>query len=162
MRRASLFLTMLITAALLLVACGGQETSTSVPSTNVPPITVESTSTVEEATATEAPTMEADTTTPAVPVTGEDSLSRVSSLIGAPVCGMGGDQVGTVQDLVLNFDQTTVSYVVVDANGRAVAVPWTSMTMSSAGGTVTGSGTGADTATATTGSAGTGTTAQQS
>src|SRR5512139_2267007 len=129
MRRVSLFLTTLVLAALLLAACGGQETSTSVPSTNVPPVTMESTST-EEATATDAATSAPEaTTSPAVPVTGDNNPSRVSNLIGTSVCGMGGDQLGTVQDLVVDFDQTMVTYVVVDANGRTVAVPWTSFTM---------------------------------
>jgi sporulation protein YlmC with PRC-barrel domain len=144
MRRVSVFLTTLVLAALLLAACGGQQTSTSVPSTNVPPVTVESTST-SEMTATEAPTASTDTTaTPAIPVTGGSSPSRISNIIGSSVCGIGGDQIGTVKDLVLDFDQTMVTYVVVDANGPTAAVPWTSFNWLafSNPGTGTGSGTG--------------------
>lgn len=130
MRRVSMLLTALILAALLLAACGGQETSTSVPGTNVPPVTVEATST-SELTVTET-TSPDTTTTPEVPVTGENSPSRVTNLIGAPVCGMGGDELATVQDLVMDFDQTMVTYVVVDANGRNVVVPWKSFYMQAA------------------------------
>ena len=155
MRRVSLFLTTLVLAALLLAACGGQETTTSIPSTNVPPVTMESTSTME---ATEAATEAATeppatdlTTTPAVPVTGENSLARISNLIGTSVCGMGGDQLGTVQDLVLDFDQAPalVTYMIVDANGRNVAVPYSSFATFSATGTGMGSGTGTGTGTGT-------------
>jgi sporulation protein YlmC with PRC-barrel domain len=95
------------------------------------------------------------TTTPGVPVTGENNPSRVSNLIGSPVCGIGGDQLGTVQDLVLDFDQTMVTYVIVDANGSTVAVPWKSISMPAAGGG-TGTGTGTGTMATDTPSAGTG------
>jgi sporulation protein YlmC with PRC-barrel domain len=72
---------------------------------------------------------------------------------------MGGNQLGTVQDLVLDFDQTMVTYVIVDANGSTVVVPWSVLSMPTAGGTGTG-GTGSTGTTATdTPSASTGTTA---
>jgi hypothetical protein len=147
MRRASLYVTMLVLSALLLAACGGQQTSTSLPSTNVPPVTVESTSTSAMTEApTEAPTSALDmTSTPSVPVTGGNSPARVSNLIGSSVCGTDGTQVGTVQDLVVDFDQTMVSYVVVDANGKTLAVPWTSFDLTSAMGNGTGTGTGSGT-----------------
>jgi sporulation protein YlmC with PRC-barrel domain len=157
MRRVSLFSTVLVLAALLLAACGGQETSTSVPSTNVPPVTMEVTNTSEATSTeapTEAPTLSSDmTSTPSVPVTGGNNPSQVSNLIGAPVCGMDGSQAGTVQDLVVDFDQSMVTYIVVDANGNTVAVPWTSFDMTSAmgSGTGTGTGTGLETSTPSTG-----------
>ncbi|MGE5376032.1 MAG: hypothetical protein ACM3XO_13320, partial [Bacteroidota bacterium] len=61
MKRVSLFSTTLVLAALLLAACGGQQTSTSVPGKNIPPATGKSIST-PRATSTAA--------TPNVPVTG--------------------------------------------------------------------------------------------
>ena len=71
MRRVSLFLTTLILmAALLLAACGGEQTSTSVPSTNVPPVTADATEATEEPSVTETAEGSDMTTTPAVPVTG--------------------------------------------------------------------------------------------
>ena len=75
--------------------------------------------------ATEAPTVSTDTTsTPAITVTGGSSPSRISNLIRTSVCGIGGPRIGTFKDLVLDFDQTMVTYVVVDANGPTAAVPW--------------------------------------
>ena len=156
MRRVSLFLTTLIIAALLLAACGGEETSTSLPATNVPPVTVAVTDTAEATEPAVTETASTDmTTTPVVPVTGENSPARISNLIGMSVCGIGGDELASVQDLVLDFDQTMVTYVIVDANGRSVAVPWESLTMPAAGSSSTGSESQAA-ATATT-SAGTST-----
>lgn len=136
MRRASVFMTMLVLAALLLAACGGEETSTSIPSTNVPPITAEVTSTSEPTGETATAEGTDTTTTPEVPVTGADDPSRLSNMIGFPVWSEAGDELGTVQDLVLDFDNTAITYVVVDANGRSVVVPWDSLELR------TGTGTG--------------------
>jgi sporulation protein YlmC with PRC-barrel domain len=145
MRRVTFFLTTLVLAALFLAACGAQPTTTSVPNTSVPPATVEATSTTEM-TATEAPTSTAEantTSTPVVPVTGGTAPSqRVTNLIGSSVCGMGGDQLGTVKDVVLDFDQAKLTYVIVDVSGKAVAVPYAFLIRPTTGETGTGSGTG--------------------
>src|SRR6266542_3590602 len=45
MRKFSITLSVLVLLAMLLTACGGQQTGANVPATNVPPVTVESTST---------------------------------------------------------------------------------------------------------------------
>jgi len=145
MKRESLIITTLVLFALLLTACGGQETATSAPSTNVPPATMEATST-SEMTATEAPTSTTEanmTATPGIPVTGESNPSqRVTDLIGSPICGTGGDQLATASDLVLDFDQAKLTYVIADANGKSVAIPYPFLTKPSTGGTGTESGTG--------------------
>jgi sporulation protein YlmC with PRC-barrel domain len=145
MKRVSLFLTLVVLASMLLAACGAQATPTSVPDTNVPP---PATST-SEMTATEAPTSttEANTTStpssPSVPVTGGNVPSqRITSLIGSSVCGMAGDPLGTVKDMVLDFNQGSVTYLIVDANGKSVPVPYSFLAMPMMTGTGAGSGTG--------------------
>lgn len=151
MKRASLILTLLILASLMLAACEGEQTSTSAPSTNAPqatgtsemPATEASTSTTEATTSTPEANM---TSTAGIPVTGGDNPSqRITSLIGFPVCGSGGDQLGTVQDMVLDFNQLVVTYMIVDADGKSVAVPYSFLAkprMGAGTGTGTGSGTG--------------------
>ncbi len=67
MRKFSIFLSTFVLLALLLTACGGEATNTSIPSTNVPPITAEVTSTSEGTTATETLGTGDLTTTPGVP-----------------------------------------------------------------------------------------------
>ncbi len=165
MKKASLILTILVLASLLLAACGAEE-ATSVPNTSAPPPTVEATSTSER-TATEAATstLEANTeATAGIPVTGGGKPSRsVTSLIGSPVCGLAGDQLGTVSDLVLDFNQMGVTYLIVDANGKAVPVPYSFLAKprSSGTGTGTGSGAGSTQATETPLAGGTGDTSTQ-
>ena len=159
MKKASLILTIVVLASLLLAACGAEE-STSVPntSTSAPPATADATSTTEM-TATEAPTStsEVDTSaTAGIPVTGGGKPSQsITSLIGTPICGSAGDQLGTVSDLVLDFNSMVVTYMIVDANGKAVAVPYSFVAKPRSGGT--GTGTGIILATDTPSAGGTGT-----
>ena len=129
MRRFSLLLSTIVVLALLLTACGGEQTSTSVPSTNVPPVTVEATETTS---ATEAPTEAAtEAPTSGVPVTGENNPSRLSTMMNMPLFNQNNEQVGQVQDLVLDLDNTRVAYLVVSTSGSAgnktVLVPWDSL-----------------------------------
>jgi sporulation protein YlmC with PRC-barrel domain len=136
MRKLSIFLSTFILLALLLTACGGEETSTSVPSTEVPPITAEVTSTTE-AVMTETPAGTDMTTTPAVPVTGGNNPSRVSNLMDFTVVDQNGDQVGDVDDLVLDFDNVNISYVVITTGGsldlgdKKVFIPWDQLQLDS-------------------------------
>src|SRR5512138_2232936 len=136
MRKFSLLLSTIVVLALALTACGGQQTSTSIPSTNVPPVTVESTATeAPTSAATEAPS---GTGTASVPVTGAENPSRVSNLMKFQVFDQSGNQVGKVKDLVLDLDNTRVSYVAVDATGSAgsktVLIPWDSLQIQSQAG----------------------------
>lgn len=152
MRRVSLFLTTLVLAALLLAACGGEQpTATSRPNTNVPPATVESTSTSMATEApTEAPTEATTVSTPGIPVTGAGAPSQaVTNMIGAPVCGLKGEQLGTVKDMVLDFNQGVVSYMIVDAKGKLVPVPYSFLGKPKTTGTGTASGTGTGSGTGT-------------
>ncbi len=148
MKRASLFITILVLASLLLAACGEQPTPTMAPSTTVPMETSTSAMPATEAptsaTAATTSTSEASSAgTPGIPVTGGNQPSqRITNLIGSPVCGMAGDQLGTVQDMVLDFNQAVVTYMIVDANGRSVAVPYSFLIKPRGNGTGTGTGTG--------------------
>ena len=132
MRKFSILLSLSVLAAMILTACGGAGTSTTIPTQNVPPVTAEVTGTSVSGTATEAAT-EAPTTgtpgTPGIPITGAANPARVSSQLTFAVQAKDGTQVGNVKDEVLDFDNTRVAYVVVDANGKQVLVPWSSLTL---------------------------------
>lgn len=141
MKRANLGLTMTVLAALLLAACGGEGTSTSAPGTNMPPATMEATSTempTDTASTQQAGTADL-TTTPNVPVTGEDSPNRLSNLMDYDVWNQNGDQIGTVSDMVLDFDNSSIPYVVVGTGGflglgeKKVLVPWNMIQVQTAG-----------------------------
>ena len=146
MRKVSVFLSMLVMAALLLVACGGQETTTSVPGTNVPPVTVDATGTMDDGIGTETETIDPNmTTTPGVPVTGEESPSRVTNLLDFGVWHQNGEQIGDVEDMVLDLDNTMISYVIVGTGGflelgeKEVAIPWDMLEVQTGAGDTTGS-----------------------
>ena len=126
MRRFSLLLSVLVLAAMILAACGGEETSTNVPTQNVPPATAEvtGTSAAGSETATEAPTEAAATETPGIPVTGAVHADRLSNELGFKVLDQSGEQVGKVDDMVLDLSKAKVLYVVVNAGGKKIPVPW--------------------------------------
>src|SRR5215208_2955587 len=129
MRKISILFSILVVVAMLLTACGGEETTTSVP-----PVTQDTTSTSEPSTtetgvATSA--TEDTTTTPGVPVTGgEESTARVSNQLTFAVVDQNGDQIGRVEDMVLDFDNQMISYVIVGTGGfmdlgeKTLLVPW--------------------------------------
>lgn len=135
MRRGNVLLGTLLILSMLLAACGGEQTSTTVPSTNVPPVTVETTSTEDATGLTGTPegTAGAGTTTPVVPVTGESDTSRVSNLLDLDVWNQDGEQVGEVEDMVLDMDNSNVSYVVIETGGfldlgdKTLLIPWNSL-----------------------------------
>src|SRR5512139_3214667 len=139
MKKASLFLTMLVLAALLLAACGGEESSTSVPGTDVAPVTEEPTST-ELPAATEIAGTPDLTTTPNVPVTGEDSLNRLANLMDLDVWNQNGEQIGEVDDMILDFDNSNIAYVIVGTGGfldigeKEILVPWNMLQVQTEGG----------------------------
>src|ERR1051325_622665 len=129
MRKFSILLSVFVLATMLLAACGGEETSTNIPTTNVPPVTVDVTTTSEAGTATEAPTESTTTETPGIPVTGATNPAALSNELYLPGQGQDCSQIGDVDDMVLDLDNARISYVVVGANGREVLVPWTSLTL---------------------------------
>ncbi len=132
MRRVSTFVTTLVLATLLLAACGGQGNSTSAPSTEVPR-------------ATQTAGTSSLTTTPNVPVTGDDSPNRLSNLRSYEVRNQKGEQIGSVKDMVLDFDNSSIPYVVVGTGGflglgeKQVLIPWKMLQLQTAG-----NGTGSD------------------
>ena len=132
MRRVSILLSTIMIVSLLLAACGAEETSTTVPSTNVPPITVEATAT-EEGTTTETVEPGDLTTTPGIPVTGEDNISRLSNLLDLDVWNQNSEQIGEVEDMVLDMDNSNIAYVVIETGGfldigdKTVLIPWSSL-----------------------------------
>lgn len=129
MRRFSMVLSVLVLAAMILAACGGEETSTSIPTENIPQTTVEVTATSEvgTGTATEVPTevsTEGTTTvTPGIPVTGQVNSDRLSKELDFTVLDQSGKQVGKVDDMVLDLSKAKVLYVIVSAE-KKIAVPW--------------------------------------
>jgi sporulation protein YlmC with PRC-barrel domain len=135
MRKIGIILSVLVLAAMILVACGGEETNTSIPTQNVPPTTVEvtaevtATSEVGTGTATEVPT-EGITTgtpgTPGIPVTGAANSDRLSNELKFTVLDQSGKQVGKVDDMVLDLSKAKILYVVVSAE-KKIAVPWASL-----------------------------------
>jgi sporulation protein YlmC with PRC-barrel domain len=144
MRKISIVLSILVLSALLLAACGGEETSTNVPGGNASPqASPVATETMATAEGTEAP---ADTTTtPAVPVTGgEDDPARLSNQLDFTVWNQDGEQIGEVDDMVLDLDNSRISYVVVGTGGflglgeKKVFVPWNLLTIETEPGSATG------------------------
>lgn len=128
---------------MLLAACGGQkrnEESNEARNTTLPasplPTMAEATSTSEvAATATSAVSSGNTTATPGIPVTGEDNPARLSKELGFKVLDKNGNELGNVSDMVLDFDNAKVAYVVVGAGGflgigeKKILVPWNSLKM---------------------------------
>ena len=149
MRKISVFLTTLVLAAMLLVACGAEETNTAVPnptaSPEVPPMTADTTATDDGTSTTETVVPSTDTTTtPEIPVTGEDDPSRVTNQLDFTVWNQNGEQIGEVDDMVLDLDNTRVAYVIVSTGGfldlgdREIVIPWDSLDLQTGAGDATG------------------------
>lgn len=148
MRRMSFLLSMLIMSAIVLVACGGGATSTNVAG-SPPPVTIDATEAMN-GTATESPAegtaTEAGTTTetPGVPVTGDVNPARISNQLDFTVWSQDGEQIGDVNDMVLNLDDPRVAYVIVGTGGflglgeRNILVPWNSLALQTGNGENTG------------------------
>lgn len=139
MRKPSIFLTIVVLSAMLLISCGGEETSTTVPNTTgspeVPPVTADTTATDDGVTATETVIPGDTTTTPGIPMTGEESASRLSNQLDFDVWNQEGEQIGEVDDMILDLDNSRISYVVVGTGGfldigeKDVLVPWNSLVL---------------------------------
>lgn len=142
MRRTSLLLATLVVAALLISACGAEETRTDVPATELATDTVEPTFTAE-ALGTETVSPD-ETTTPGIPVTGEEDPARLSNQLGYDVWNQNGEQIGEVNDMILDLDNTRISYVIVGTGGfleigeKDVLVPWNSLKLERETGDATG------------------------
>lgn len=136
MRKLTVLLTTLVLASMLLAACGAEEgTSTVVPATDVPQMTEEPTL---EATETVVPTDEG-TPDAGIPVTGEEDPARLSNQLDYDVWNQEGDQVGEVNDMIVDLDNARISYVIVGTGGfleigeKDVLVPWDSLQLQTEG-----------------------------
>jgi len=143
MRKFSLILSMLVLVAMVLTACGGGATSTNVVE-SPPPVTADATDDMS-GTATESPTQEGTMTeTPGVPVTGDVNPARLSNQLDFNVWNQNGEQIGEVNDMVVDLDNSTISYVIVGTGGfleigeKDVLVPWTSLQLQTSTGDTTG------------------------
>lgn len=162
MSKTSKLFSMLVLFTLLLAACGAEETSTTVPGTDVPAITAVATDDMATDVATEAPTMDGTATDePGVPVTGDVNPARMSNQLDFEVWTQDGQQVGEVEDMILDLDNRSVAYVIVGTGGfleigeKEIAVPWDSLELQTS--TSVGTGTDTEPATSTPGTGGTGT-----
>ena len=139
MRKFSIFFAIMVLAAMLLISCGAEETSTADPNTTgspeVPPVTADTTATDDGVIATETVVPADATTTPGVPVTGEESAASLSNQLDFDVWNQAGEQIGEVDDMVLDLDNTRISYVIVGTGGfldigeKDVLVPWNSLVL---------------------------------
>ena len=138
MRKITLLLSTLVLAALLLAACGAEETQTAVPTTEPPPLTEEPIAT-ETPLATETVMAGDQTATAGIPVTAENDPSRLSNQLNFDVWNQNGEQVGEVNDIILDLDNTRVAYVIVGTGGfleigeKDVFVPWDLLEVQTAG-----------------------------
>jgi sporulation protein YlmC with PRC-barrel domain len=143
MRKFSIFFSTLVLAAMLLAACGGGAISTNVAG-SPPPVTADATDDML-GTATKSPTEEGTATeTPGVPVTGDVNPARLSNQLDFTVWSQDGKQIGEVEDMVLDLDNTSVAYVIVGTGGfleigeREILVPWDSLELQTGTGDTTG------------------------
>jgi sporulation protein YlmC with PRC-barrel domain len=139
MRKIIVVLSTLTLVSMLLAACAGEETSTVVPGTDVPPMTEEPTTEEPLATETVVPTEEG-TPDAGIPVTGEEDPSRLSNQLDYDVWNQEGDQIGEVNDMIVDLGNSRVSYVIVGTGGfleigeRDILVPWESLQLQTAAG----------------------------
>jgi sporulation protein YlmC with PRC-barrel domain len=139
----------MVLVVMVLAACGAQDGGTEIPA-SPPPITADSPDDLPAA-ATETPagqvTQEgtaAATDTPGVPVTGNINPARLSNQLDFTVWSQNGEQIGEVDDMVLDLDNARVAYVVVGTGGfldlgeRHILVPWQSLQIQTGSGQTTG------------------------
>ena len=125
MRKFSIVLS-IIMAAIMLGACAGNVPGTNVPNSSPIATNVISTPSVEATTTTSETTVPQETegATAVVPVTGKPNASRLSEQLTFTVLNQNGQQIGEVEDMILNLDNAMVDYVIVRTAEKQVAVPW--------------------------------------
>ena len=150
MRKFSIFLSLMLLMAIVLTACGAEDGGTEIPA-SPPPVTADSADDLSS-TATENPTGEATqeetgaaaSETPGVPVTGDVDPARLSNQLDFRMWTQNGEQIGEVDDMVLDLDNTQIAYVVVGTGGfldlgeRHILVPWESLQLQTGSGETTG------------------------
>jgi sporulation protein YlmC with PRC-barrel domain len=145
MRKISTLLSIIVLAAFLLTACGGEETNTVAPNTTVPATEAPATDEATEVPSGTETVMPGDgSTTPSIPVTGDEGPARLSNQLDFTVWNQDGEQIGEVDDMVLDLDNTMISYVVVGTGGfldlgeRHILVPWNLLQIQTGTGDTTG------------------------
>ena len=162
MKKRSILLSLILASAIIIAACGPAKETTEEPlSTEVGgmPATTEvvgypevtqpvETSQVTEPVSTPAmtepvntPTIETTqpvTGTEVIPATGFVDPGRVSNLLDFGVWDQNDQQIGQVEDMVLNLGTSYVDYVIVntagypDSPGKLIPVPWVALKVVSA------------------------------
>ncbi|HSL45534.1 MAG TPA: PRC-barrel domain-containing protein [Anaerolineales bacterium] len=138
MKKINLLLSTLVLVALLLAACGAEETGTVAPNTETPVLTEEPIAT-ETPLATETVMPGDQTATPGIPITGENDPSRLSNQLDLDIWNQNGEQIGEVNDMILDLDNSTVAHVIVGTGGfleigeKDVLVPWNLLELQMAG-----------------------------
>jgi sporulation protein YlmC with PRC-barrel domain len=97
------------------------EGSTSLTATPTMPVVNETMEATEEVTIEATQTLE---TTKVIPSTGDVNSGQVTTLIGLSVRDQSAEEIGTVEDLVLNMGDKQVDYVLVTMGDKVIAVPW--------------------------------------
>jgi sporulation protein YlmC with PRC-barrel domain len=153
MKKFSFLLSLTILVAMLLSACSGATTGTETPGFPEPGAmtetpddlstepaatddmsltpSVEPTVGIGDVTPTVAmsPT-ESITATGVLPPTGAVNIARLTNQLDLDVWTQEGDQIGEVEDIVLDLDQACTTYVIVGIGGfldlgeKMIAVPW--------------------------------------
>jgi sporulation protein YlmC with PRC-barrel domain len=145
MKTKSILLSIFVLAAMVLSACGpGEETSTFEPATDLPPATQETLEATEMPSGTETLTGDNLTTTPEIPVTGTENPARLSNMLDFNVWNQNGEEIGEVNDMVIDVDNAAITYVIVGTGGfleigeKDILVPWESLTLQLGDGSTTG------------------------
>lgn len=140
MRKINVLMSVLMLVALL-TACGADETGTAAPNTEAP-MTQEATEApvaTETPLATETVMAGEQTATAGIPVTGENDPYRLSNQMNFDVWNQNGEQIGEVNDIILDLDNSRVGYVIVGTGGflelgeKDVLVPWNLLQVQVAG-----------------------------
>ena len=150
---------LMVVLTLVLAACGPTigatgtsvggtlpaETTTAGASESTLPAMTETTGTAPAMTETVGTPASGETGTPSgtevLPPTGSTDPGRVSNILQFGVYNQNNEQIGNVQDLVVDFNLASISYVVVNsASGSLIPVPWDALTLvTSDSGTQSGS-----------------------
>lgn len=121
MRRNLMLLSLMLIASMLSIACGAEETGTPVPGTEVFP--TEDELMTEEPMATEA----------GIPITGAEQPFFLENQLGYDVWNAENEQIGEVEDMVIDLASARVSYVHIETGGfldigdEESLVPWNAL-----------------------------------
>lgn len=147
MKKLTYFLTLLVALAMLLAACGPAEEGAETPGVTEPgleetepggvlteeptePVVTETVEPTEPLATEPVEATETVAETEVLPPTGFVDPGRVSNLLDFDVWNQDNEQISTVNDIVLDVDETQIDYVIIDIGGflgiggKLVAVPF--------------------------------------